>query len=68
MTTDDVWEIFPKSSLTTSAHIIRLVWISKRKRNPFRDNIKQGTSNIFYIETNEQQADIMTKPLAKPQI
>ena len=33
----------------------------------FREHIKRGTSKIFYIETNEQQADIMTKPLAKPQ-
>ena len=32
----------------------------------FREHIKRGTSKIFYIETNEQQADIMTKPLAKP--
>ena len=30
-------------------------------------NIKRGTLNIVYIETNEQQAKIMTKPLAKPQ-
>ena len=37
------------------------------KCHHFRDNIKQGTSNIFYIETNEQQSDIMKKPLAKPQ-
>ena len=28
--------IIPKSSLPTSAHIIRLLWIFKRKRNPFR--------------------------------
>ena len=34
-TTEDVWEILPKSSLPTSAHIIQLLWIFKRKRNPF---------------------------------
>ena len=27
---------------------------------------KKGTSEIVYFETNEQQADIMMKPLAKP--
>ena len=34
-TTEDVWEILPKSSLPTSVHIIRLLWISKIERNPF---------------------------------
>ena len=67
MTREDVWEILPKSSLPTSAHIIILIQSFKRKRNPFRKHIKQGTSKIFYIEANEQQADIMTKPLDKPQ-
>ena len=33
----------------------------------FREHNKLGTSKIVYIEINEQQADIMTKPLAKPQ-
>ena len=33
----------------------------------FREYIKQGTSKIVYIEKNEQEADIMTKSLAKPQ-
>ena len=37
------------------------------KWHHFREHIKQGTSKIFYIETNEQQTDIMTKPSAKPQ-
>ena len=37
------------------------------KWNYFIDHIKQGTSNIFYVEKNEQQSDIMKKPLAKPQ-
>ena len=40
LTTEDVWEIIPKSSLPTSAHIIRLLWISKRKINPFGELIK----------------------------
>ena len=38
------------------------------KWHHFREHIKQGTSNIVYIETNEQQLDIITKPLDKPQI
>ena len=37
------------------------------KYHHFREHIKQGTSNIFYIETNKQKSDIMTKALAKPQ-
>ena len=36
------------------------------KWNNFREHIKLGPSKIVYIESNEQQADIMTKPLAKP--
>ena len=40
LTTEDVWEIIPKSSLPTSAHIIRLIWSFKRKRNTFGDLIK----------------------------
>ena len=36
------------------------------KWNHFIENIKRGTSKIFYIETNEQQANITKKPLAKP--
>ena len=31
LTTEDAWEIIPKSSLPTSAHIILLIWIFKRK-------------------------------------
>ena len=46
-TTEDVWEILPKSSLPTSAHIIRLMWSFKFKREPFREHIKRGTSKIF---------------------
>ena len=37
------------------------------KWHHFREHIKQGTSKKVYIETNEQQAYIMTKTLAKPQ-
>ena len=37
------------------------------KWHHFRDNIRQGTSKIVYIFTNEQQASIMKKSLAKPQ-
>ena len=37
------------------------------KWHHFREYIKRGTSKIVYIETNEQQVDIMKKPLAKPQ-
>ena len=40
MTTEDVWKIIPKSSLPTLAHIIRLIWSFKIKRNPFGDLIK----------------------------
>ena len=36
------------------------------KWHHFRDHIKQYTSKIVYIKTNEKQAGIMTKPLAKP--
>ena len=36
LTTEDFWEIIPKSSLPASVHIIRLIWILKIKRNPFR--------------------------------
>ena len=30
-----------------------------------REHIKRGTSKLFYIKTNEQQSDIITKTLAK---
>ena len=36
------------------------------KWHHFREHIKRGTSKIVYVETNEQQAEIMTKPLVKP--
>ena len=36
------------------------------KWHHFREHTKQGTSKIVYIEKNEQQDGIMTKPLAKP--
>ena len=39
-TTEDVREIIPKSSLPTSEKTIRLLWIFKRKRNPFGELIK----------------------------
>ena len=41
LTTEDVWEILLKSSLPTSAHIIRLIWSFKIKRNSFGKLIKQ---------------------------
>ena len=34
LTTEDVWEILPKSSLPTSAPIIRLIWIFNKKKKP----------------------------------
>ena len=40
LTTEDVWEILPKSPLPTSAHIIQLIWNFKRKRKPFGELIK----------------------------
>ena len=40
LTTEDVWEILPKSSLPTSAHIIQLIRSFKIKRNPFGELIK----------------------------
>ena len=35
LTTGDVWKILPKLSLPTSAHIIRFIWILKRKKTYF---------------------------------
>ena len=32
----------------------------------FREHITQGNLKLVHIEKNEQQADIITKPLAKP--
>ena len=46
LTTEDVWEIFPKSSLPTSAHLFRLLWSFKIKRNPFGEIIKHK-SHVF---------------------
>ena len=43
------------------------IYIFSIKWYHFRDHIKRGTSKIFYIETNEQQADIMKTPLTQPQ-
>ena len=40
LTTEDVWEIIPKSFLPTSAHIIRLIWSFKIKINSFEELIK----------------------------
>ena len=40
LTTEDVWEMIPKSLIPTSAHVIRLLWSVKRKINPFRELIK----------------------------
>ena len=40
LTTEDVWEIIPKLLLTTSSHMILLLCIFKRKRNPLVELIK----------------------------
>ena len=40
LTTEDIWEILPKELLPISAHIIRLIWIFKRKMNQFGELIK----------------------------
>ena len=37
------------------------------KWHHFREHIKRGPSKIVYIETNEKQANIMRKSLAKTQ-
>ena len=42
LTTKDVWEIIPISSLPTSVHIILLIWIFKRKRKPYGELIKNN--------------------------
>ena len=39
-TTEDAWELLSKFSLPTSANIIRLIWIFKRKEKPFGELIK----------------------------
>ena len=36
------------------------------KCHHFRDHIKQGSSKVVSIETNDQQDNIITKPLSKP--
>ena len=46
LTIEDVWEIIPKPSLKTSAHIIRLLWSFKSKRNPFGELIKNN-AHVF---------------------
>ena len=46
LTTEDVWEVIPKSWLPTSAHIIRLLFIFKRKRNPFRE-LSKHKAHVF---------------------
>ena len=48
LTTEDVWEITLKSSITTSAHIIRLLRSFKRKGNPFVDLIKNKSHLCVY--------------------
>ena len=48
-TTEDVIEIFPKSSLPTSAHIMRLIWSFKRKRNPFGELIKHKARQFIHV-------------------
>ena len=49
LTTEDFWEIIPKSSLPTSAHIIRLLWSFKRKRNPFGELIKHSAHVFVHV-------------------
>ena len=39
----------------------------QKKKTPSEIISNRGTSKIVYIETNEQQADIMAKSLAKQQ-
>ena len=48
LTTEDVWEILPKSSLPTSAHIIQLIRSFKRKINPFGELIKHKARLCVY--------------------
>ena len=48
MITEDVWEIIPKSSRPTSAHIIRLLCSFKIKRNPFGELIKQNAHGFVH--------------------
>ena len=40
--------IIPKSSLPTSAHIIRLLWSFKRKINPFIE-LNKHKAHVFYM-------------------
>ena len=48
LTTEDVWEILPKSSLPTSAHLIRMIRSFKGERNPSRELIKHKARLFLY--------------------
>ena len=61
MTTEDVWEVLPKSSLPTSAHIIRLIWSFKRKRNPFGDLTKNKARLCVYGGVQQGRIDFYNK-------
>ena len=64
LTTEDVWEILPKSSLPTSAHTIRLMWIFKRKRNPFGELIEH--KDRLFVNGGMQQEVIDLHNLFAP--
>ena len=55
MTTEDVWEILPKSLLPTSAHIIQLIWSFKRKINPFEEIIKHKARLCVHGGTHQEE-------------
>ena len=57
LTTEDVWEILPKSLLPTSAHIIRLIWSFKRKRNPFVELIKHKARLCVHVSMQREGID-----------
>ena len=57
MTTEHVWEILPKSLLPTSAHIIRLIWSFKRKRNPFVELIKHKARLCVHVSMQREGID-----------
>ena len=61
MTTEDVWEIIPKSSLPTSAHIIWLLWSFKIKRNPFGQLTKHKAHLCVHGGMQEKEIDLNNK-------
>ena len=40
LSSSDVWEIIPKSSLPVGARLIRLIWSFKRKQSPTGESLK----------------------------